>query len=239
MQEPGDFVRDTSHFAIPDGSGDRFSGYAVIGQPFSSGHVLALRCFEASSLGTAYTSVWHRDPNGRWTFHQNVPPEQSCPRYFGAAITENTTQAIRIEWTDRRRFRVTVDAPGEIVWEIAACADAGNQDDEHGREHNAFLVVGESEGALRNGDRGTMDTGNRRDETDRLHAERSGVHGGAAIDLVDCGEPGDDTRGRCGHTRFASEAGQAGRFLYTAARNFRYRHLSHGRIAEPSCQYMP
>ena len=118
MKEPGDFARDISQFAIPDGSGDRFSGYAVIGLPFSSGHVLALRCFEASSLGTAYTSVWHRDPNGRWTFHQNVPPEQSCPRYFGAAITENTTEPIRIEWTDQRRFRVTVDAPGEIVWDI-------------------------------------------------------------------------------------------------------------------------
>ena len=97
MKEPRDFARDAGRFAIPDGSGDRFSGYAVIGLPFSSGHILALRCFEASSLG-AYTSVWHRDPKGRWTFHQNVPPEQSCPRYFGAAISENTIEAIRIEW---------------------------------------------------------------------------------------------------------------------------------------------
>jgi hypothetical protein len=118
MKEPADFARDTSQFSIPDGSGDRFSGYAVIGQAFSSGHILALRCFEVSSLGPAYTSVWHRDPKGRWNFHQNVPPEQSCPRYFGAAITENTTEAIRIEWTDQRRCRVTVDAPGEIIWEI-------------------------------------------------------------------------------------------------------------------------
>lgn len=117
MKEPRDFARDVSRFAIPDGSGDRFSGYAVIGLPFSSGHVLALRCFEASSLG-AYTSVWHRDPKGRWTFHQNVPPEQSCPRYFGAGISENTIEPIRIEWTDQRCFCVTVDAPGEIVWEI-------------------------------------------------------------------------------------------------------------------------
>ena len=117
MKEPRDFARDAGRFAIPDGSGDRFSGYAVIGLPFSSGHILALRCFEASSLG-AYTSVWHRDPKGRWTFHQNVPPEQSCPRYFGAAISENTIEAIRIEWRDQRGFCVTVDAPGEIIWEI-------------------------------------------------------------------------------------------------------------------------
>lgn len=118
MREPRDFARDPRQFTIPDGSGDRFSGYAVVGLPFSSGHVLALRCFEASSLGPAYTSVWHRDPKGRWTFHQNVSPELSCPRYFGAAITQNTTEPIRIDWTDQRRFRVTVDSPGEIVWEI-------------------------------------------------------------------------------------------------------------------------
>ena len=68
--------------------------------------------------GPAYTSVWHRDPKGRWTFHQNVPPEQSCPRYFGAAIAENTMEPIRIDWTDQRHFCVTVDAPGEIVWDI-------------------------------------------------------------------------------------------------------------------------
>jgi hypothetical protein len=47
-----------------------------------------------------------------------VPPEQSCPRYFGAAIAENTIETIQIEWRDQRRFCVTVDAPGDIVWEI-------------------------------------------------------------------------------------------------------------------------
>jgi hypothetical protein len=118
MKEPRDFAHSIGRFAIPHGSGDRFSGYAVIGLPFSSGHVLALRRFEASSVGSAYTSVWHRDPEGRWTSHQNVPPEQSCPRYFGAAITGNTTEPIRIDWTDQRRLCITVDAPGEIVWDI-------------------------------------------------------------------------------------------------------------------------
>lgn len=101
MKEPRGFALSTGQFAIPDGSGDRFSGYAVIGLPFSSGHVLALRRIEASSFGPAYTSVWHRDPEGRWTFHQNVPPEQSCPRYFGAALSETTTGPIRINWTGR------------------------------------------------------------------------------------------------------------------------------------------
>ncbi len=118
MKEPRGLAHDIGQFTLPDGGGDRFSGYGVIGLPFSSGHVLALRRIEASSAGAAYTSVWHRDPNGRWAFHQNVPPEQSCPRYFGAAISENTMEPIRIDWTDNRRFRVTVEAPGQIVWDI-------------------------------------------------------------------------------------------------------------------------
>jgi hypothetical protein len=118
MKEPGDLVSANDSFTIPEGGGDRFAGYAVMGLPFSSGHVLALRCYETSSVGSAYTSVWHRDPDGRWTFHQNVAPEQSCPRYFGAAISENTTEPIRIEWTGPREFRVTVEAPGEIDWYV-------------------------------------------------------------------------------------------------------------------------
>ncbi len=130
MREPRDFARDASQFTIPDGSVDRFSGYAVVGLPFSSGHVLALWCVEASSLGVAYTSVWHRDPKGRWTFHQNVPAEQSCPRYFGVAIAENTMEAIRIDWTGQRHFCVTVDAPGEIVWDIRLAPYTGNEDDD-------------------------------------------------------------------------------------------------------------
>jgi len=51
--------------SLPNGPGDAFAGHGVIGLPFRSGHVLALRRFCASSLGPPYTSVWHRDPAGR------------------------------------------------------------------------------------------------------------------------------------------------------------------------------
>jgi hypothetical protein len=37
--------------SVPAGEGDRFAGYAVIGLPFASGHVLSLRRFPASSVG--------------------------------------------------------------------------------------------------------------------------------------------------------------------------------------------
>ena len=48
--------------------GDVLSGWGVLGVPFQSGHVLALRRYVVSSLAPAYTSIWHRDPAGRWTF---------------------------------------------------------------------------------------------------------------------------------------------------------------------------
>ena len=122
MKEPRDFARDITQFTLPEGSGDRTSGYAVIGLPFSSGHILALRRIEASSFGPPYTAVWHRDPDGRWTFHQNVPPEESCARFFGAALSSNATVPIQIDWTSQRQFRVTVGATEEIVWDVRLAA---------------------------------------------------------------------------------------------------------------------
>ncbi len=62
---------------LPDGADERFSGYGVMGLPFRSGHVLALRRFPASSIGPGYTSVWHRDPDGAWTFFATASPRQT------------------------------------------------------------------------------------------------------------------------------------------------------------------
>jgi hypothetical protein len=74
------------HARPPAGAGERFTGYGVMGLPFASGHVLAMRRFPASSIGPAYTSVWHRDPAGRWDFWQNQPGDQACSRYLGSAL---------------------------------------------------------------------------------------------------------------------------------------------------------
>src|SRR3990172_1211308 len=67
---------------LPRGDGERFGGYGVMGAPFCSGHVLAMRRFTASSVGAGYTSVWHRDPGGAWTFYADVDPLEACTRYF-------------------------------------------------------------------------------------------------------------------------------------------------------------
>jgi len=101
---------------LPGGAGDRFSGYAIIGLPFQSGHVLALRRFPVSSIGPGYTAVWHRDPSGRWTFYSTVPPEVSCARYFGGEVERNVVTSTEIAWVDSMSFTVFVGTA--ITWHV-------------------------------------------------------------------------------------------------------------------------
>jgi hypothetical protein len=105
--------------AMPAGGAERFSGYGVMGLPFVSGHVLALRRFPASSIGRAYTSLWHRAPRGEWTFFHDAPREQSCPRYFGPAIERTVERPIEIRWTGPSDFVVKIDEGRVVDWEIS------------------------------------------------------------------------------------------------------------------------
>jgi hypothetical protein len=82
----------------PWGSEERFRGYGVAGLPFSSGHVLAFRRVTASSIGPPYTTIWHRDPTGAWTFYTDEEPNRSCPRYFGRAVKEIVRGEIELSW---------------------------------------------------------------------------------------------------------------------------------------------
>jgi hypothetical protein len=77
-----------------------------MGLPFASGHVLALRDIAAASIGTAYRSVWHRDPDGNWTFFSTVGPERACSRYFGAESRSEVVPEIEITWTGPATLRV-------------------------------------------------------------------------------------------------------------------------------------
>ncbi len=116
MNARQEIERLEQHAPLIEGEGDRFSGYAVIGQPFHSGHILALRRFSASTIGPGYTSVWHRDPSGRWTFYSTVAPDLACARYFGREVRRNIVARIDIEWLDRTRFRVLV---GSVIrWDV-------------------------------------------------------------------------------------------------------------------------
>lgn len=102
---------------LPEGPEERFSGYGVMGVTFSTGHVLALRHFPASSVGPGYSSVWHRDPVGMWEFYTDVEPHLSCPRYFGRAVASISVTPIHINWKGPNDFNVTVESP-EVEWMI-------------------------------------------------------------------------------------------------------------------------
>jgi hypothetical protein len=102
---------------LPPGAYERFQGYGVMGATFRSGHLLAMRRFPASSLGAGYSSVWHRSPDGRWTFWSDQPPLQACPRYFGSAINAAIKTEISVTWEGPVNFEVRVPSAG-LVWSI-------------------------------------------------------------------------------------------------------------------------
>ena len=118
VREPAAFARQVEeHPQLPPAACERVSGYGVMGLPFRSGHVLGLRRWTASSVGQGFTSIWHRDPAGRWTFYESVPSEVACTRYFGASVERVQVGPIALDWEDQRRLHVaTVD--GAIDWTI-------------------------------------------------------------------------------------------------------------------------
>jgi len=119
MAQPRDIVEQIEQSAsLPTGTQERFSGYGVMSAPFAGGHNLCLRRFPASSVGPAYTSVWYRDPEGNWTFFQNTPPAQACPRYFSSALTRILVRDIDITWTGPRAFSVTISGGDELRWDL-------------------------------------------------------------------------------------------------------------------------
>ncbi|HXG37035.1 MAG TPA: hypothetical protein VNL15_08710 [Dehalococcoidia bacterium] len=119
MAEPREIIAELEKApSVPSGAGERFSGYGVMSSPFVSGHNLCLRRFPASSVGPAYTSVWHRDPERAWTFFQDSPPAQSCPRYFSSALARILVRDIDIEWTGPLAFSVTISGGEELKWQV-------------------------------------------------------------------------------------------------------------------------
>ena len=108
---------------VPDH--EQFHGYAVVGVPFRSGHILGMRRFPVSSVGPGYTSVWHRDPAGRWVIYQDQGPRYTCPRAFGPGIDDAPTVPIAVEWTDANRFAVDIETNGmRLHWEIGVSENA-------------------------------------------------------------------------------------------------------------------
>jgi hypothetical protein len=93
---------------LPVGTDERFVGYGVMAAPFESGHLLAMRRFVATSVGPAYTSIWHRTPDGAWTFYADAPPLLCCPRYFGAALKCFVNTPIELRWPAPNRLELEI-----------------------------------------------------------------------------------------------------------------------------------
>jgi hypothetical protein len=99
------------------GKQERFAGYGIVGLPFASGHVLALRRFRSSSLGFGYSSVWHRTPEGEWIFYADVEPSLACTRYFGADVAHAVVADTQLAWIGSHELEVSVPA-ADLDWSI-------------------------------------------------------------------------------------------------------------------------
>lgn len=106
---------------LPAGTEERVSGYGIMGVPFSSGHVLGLRRWTASSVGEPFTSIWHRSPDGSWRFHESMVSEASCTvacsRWFGRGAAESVPAEIDLAWTSPTHLHVTT-ADGRFDWHV-------------------------------------------------------------------------------------------------------------------------
>jgi hypothetical protein len=79
--------------------------------------VLALRVFPQGSFGP-YRTLWHRDPEGRWSIHADAPVvEHACPRYYGSACEYVGAARLHVEWTGPRTLHVTMEEPS-LDWTL-------------------------------------------------------------------------------------------------------------------------
>lgn len=119
MQTPAELVADLEGGEPgTTGTEERFGGYGVMACPFASGHILAMRRFPITFDGKPYTSVWHRDSDGRWVFYQTQPPTGGCSRYFGPSISETVQCNIEVEWTGPHAFVLKIDGGAKLKWVV-------------------------------------------------------------------------------------------------------------------------
>lgn len=94
-------------------------GWGVMGLPFDSGHYLALRDFPENDFAP-YKTIWHRDPDGRWSIFVDGPrADTACPRYYGAACAHIGFAGIDVTWTGPMDVRITAAEIG-LEWRLHA-----------------------------------------------------------------------------------------------------------------------
>jgi hypothetical protein len=94
-------------------------GWGIFGLPFDSGHVLALRVFPENDFAP-YSSLWHRDPQGRWSIYVDGSRlNTACPRYFGAACEYVGHRRLDLEWVGPATLQVRMASP-TVDWRLTA-----------------------------------------------------------------------------------------------------------------------
>jgi hypothetical protein len=106
----------------PDRACERIRGYGVTGLSFVSGHILAFHRVTQSSIGPAYTAIWHRSPDGIWMAMVDVDPERASGRYFGSAFQRVLVDRIELEWKGRKRLHLRAPA-ARLQWAIRLASD--------------------------------------------------------------------------------------------------------------------
>jgi len=107
----------TKHVNLPPGDEERVVGFGVMGLPFANGHYLAFRDFPATSFSPAYLSVWHRTPDGVWTFYATTSGPQSCSRYFSSATAVDPVVCdIKADWLTPWSLLISID--GLLDWRV-------------------------------------------------------------------------------------------------------------------------
>ena len=114
---PRDCALRSERAPLPRGAGERFVGYGVMSLPFEGGDLLGFRRFGASTIGPAYSAIWHRDRSGEWTFYVSIEPALACPRYFGAAIERVVVTDIEATWVGHDHLVVSAPAP-RVEWSM-------------------------------------------------------------------------------------------------------------------------
>jgi hypothetical protein len=107
----------SKHLDLPAGDDERVVGFGVMGLPFANGHYLAFRDFPETSFSPAYLSVWHRTPDGVWTFYATTPGPQSCSRYFSSATpVDPVVCEIRSTWVTPWSLLICIE--GLLDWRV-------------------------------------------------------------------------------------------------------------------------
>jgi hypothetical protein len=107
----------TTSMDLPSGDDERVVGFGVMGLPFANGHYLAFRDFASTSFSPAYKAVWHRTPEGVWTFYATTPGPHSCSRYFSSATRVDPVRCdIESSWISPWSLLISID--GLLDWRV-------------------------------------------------------------------------------------------------------------------------